>query len=67
MPTVDDITAHLLDQDVVWVFGGSVAGLLAVWRLHGVDTALHAAWRAGVVPLHRLSRLPGGHRRHRHA
>ena len=49
MPTVDDITAHLLDQDVVWVFGGSVAGLLAMWRLHGVDTALHAAWHAGVV------------------
>lgn len=25
MPTVEDITAHLLEQDVVWVFGGSVA------------------------------------------
>lgn len=49
MPTVEDITAHLLEQDLVWVFGGSVAGLLAMWRLHGVDTALHAAWRAGVV------------------
>lgn len=49
MPTVDDITAHLLDHDVVWVFGGSVAGLLAMWRLHGVDTALHTAWQAGVV------------------
>ena len=49
MPNVDDITAHLLGQDVVWVFGGSVAGLLAMWRLHGVDTALRTAWRAGVV------------------
>lgn len=49
MPTVDDITAHLLEQDVVWVFGGSVAGLLAMWRLHGVDTALRTAWQAGVV------------------
>jgi peptidase E len=49
MPNVEDITAHLLDQDVVWVFGGSVAGLLAMWRLHGVDTALHTAWQAGVV------------------
>lgn len=29
MPTVEDITAHLLAQEVVWVFGGSVAGLLA--------------------------------------
>jgi peptidase E len=49
MPNVDDVTAHLLGQDVVWVFGGSVAGLLTVWRLHGVDTALRTAWRAGVV------------------
>src|SRR3954454_17410682 len=32
MQNVDDITAHLLDHDVVWVFGGSVAGLLAMWR-----------------------------------
>jgi peptidase E len=49
MPNVDDIAEHLLAQDVVWVMGGSVAGLLAMWRLHGVDAALHAAWQAGVV------------------
>jgi peptidase E len=49
MPNVDDITAHLLRQDVVWVFGGSVAGLLAMWRLHGVDVAMRIAWQAGVV------------------
>ena len=49
MPTVDDPRAHLLAQDVVWVWGGSVAGLLALWRLHGLDTALREAWSAGVV------------------
>jgi peptidase E len=49
MPNVDDLTAHLLAQDVVWVFGGSVAGLLAMWRLHGVDVAMRTAWQAGVV------------------
>jgi peptidase E len=49
MPNVEDITAHLLDQDVVWVGGGSVAGLLAMWRLHGVDEAMRTAWRSGVV------------------
>jgi peptidase E len=49
MPNVEDITAHLLDQDLIWVWGGSVAGLLAMWRLHGVDEALRTAWRAGVV------------------
>src|SRR4051794_41785891 len=32
MPTVADARAHLLAQDVVWVGGGSVANLLAVWR-----------------------------------
>lgn len=49
MPNVEDITAHLLDQDLIWVWGGSVAGLLAMWRLHAVDQALHRAWEAGVV------------------
>lgn len=49
MPNVEDITAHLLEQDVIWVFGGSVAGLLAMWELHGVGDAMRAAWEAGVV------------------
>jgi peptidase E len=49
MPNVEDVTAHLLAQDVIWVFGGSVAGLLAMWRLHGYDEALRTAWRARVV------------------
>src|ERR1700691_1766312 len=49
MPSVEDPTAFLLDHDAVWVGGGSVANLLALWRLHGFDTALGAAWRAGVV------------------
>jgi peptidase E len=49
MPNVDDLRAHLLSQDVVWVWGGSVAGLLALWRLHGLDTILREAWEAGVV------------------
>jgi peptidase E len=49
MPTVADVRAHLLAQDVVWVGGGSVANLLAVWRVHGLDDVLAEAWRAGVV------------------
>ena len=35
--------------DVVWVGGGSVANLLAVWRAHGVDDAMRDAWERGVV------------------
>ncbi|HEX8487082.1 MAG TPA: peptidase E [Propionibacteriaceae bacterium] len=49
MPNLPDPAQHLLDVDVVWVGGGSVAGLLALWRLHGYDEALRAAWQAGVV------------------
>jgi peptidase E len=49
MPNVEDLREHLLAQDVVWVGGGSVANLLALWRLHGVDAALREAWEAGVV------------------
>jgi peptidase E len=49
MPNVADPRAHLLAQDVVWVWGGSVAGLLAMWRLHGLDDVLREAWQAGVV------------------
>lgn len=49
MPNIADVAEHLLSQDVVWVWGGSVAGLLAMWRLHGLDTALREAWQAGVV------------------
>jgi peptidase E len=49
MPNVSDVRKHLLEQDVVWVGGGSVANLLAVWRVHGVDEILREAWESGVV------------------
>jgi peptidase E len=49
MPGAGDITALLLDQDAVWVGGGSVANLLAVWRVHGLDRIFAEVWAAGVV------------------
>lgn len=49
MPSVDDLRAHLLGQDAIYVGGGSVAGLMVLWRLHGVDAILREAWAAGVV------------------
>ncbi len=54
--TIDDIGSFLLDQDVIYVGGGNTANLLAVWRVHGVDLAMRAAWEAGVV----LSGLSAG-------
>ncbi len=49
MPSVEDMRGHLLGSDVVWVGGGSVAGLLAMWRLHGLDAIFREVWQAGVV------------------
>jgi peptidase E len=49
MPNYPDVRAHLLDQDVIWVGGGSTANLLALWRLHGLDVILRECWEAGVV------------------
>jgi peptidase E len=49
MPNTDDMTGMLLEQDVVWVGGGSVANLLVLWRLHGLDHSFRQAWEAGVV------------------
>ena len=49
MPNYDDMRAHLLAQDVVWVGGGSVANLLALWRVHGLDDVFREVWEAGVV------------------
>ena len=46
---VRDLKSFVMDQDVIYVGGGSSANLLAVWRLHGLDRALRAAWNAGVV------------------
>jgi peptidase E len=40
---------HLAQQDVIYVSGGNTANALALWRLHGVDEALRAAWERGAV------------------
>jgi peptidase E len=49
MPNHADPGEVVHDSDVVWVGGGSVANLLAVWRLHGLDDVMRTAWEAGVV------------------
>jgi peptidase E len=45
----DDPVDHLTAQDVIYVSGGNTANALAIWRLHGVDMALRAAWERGAV------------------
>jgi len=46
---VRDLGSHLRDQDIVMVGGGNTANLLAIWRVHGVDSALRDAYAGGTV------------------
>jgi dipeptidase E len=39
----------VLEQDVIYVGGGSMRNLLAIWRAHALDELLVAAWRSGTV------------------
>jgi peptidase E len=48
-PNVPDVRSFLLNQDVLWVGGGSVVNLMAVWRAHGLPEILEECWRSGVV------------------
>lgn len=48
-PSVPDIRTHLLDQHVIFVEGGSVSNLMAVWRVHGLRPILRECWEEGVV------------------
>jgi dipeptidase E len=45
----DDLDAIVRAQDAVYVTGGNTANLFALWRLHGLDRILRAAWNRGVV------------------
>jgi dipeptidase E len=39
----------ILEQDVINVSGGNTANMLAIWKVHGIDTLLREAWENGVV------------------
>ncbi len=39
----------VLEQDIVYVGGGSMRNLLAIWSAHGLDELLIQAWRRGTV------------------
>jgi dipeptidase E len=40
---------HLLAQDIIYVGGGSMLNMLAIWHAHGLDAVMREAWEAGVV------------------
>jgi dipeptidase E len=39
----------VLSQDVLYVGGGSMRNMLAIWRAHDLDRLLVSAWREGIV------------------
>jgi dipeptidase E len=39
----------VLGQDIVYVSGGSMRNLLAIWRAHRLDEMLTSAWESGIV------------------
>jgi dipeptidase E len=45
----EEPAAQVAASDVVYVGGGNTANMLAVWRVHGVDTALRDVWERGGV------------------
>jgi len=44
-----DLRKLILAQDIVYVGGGSMRNLLAIWREHGLDQLMREAWCSGVV------------------
>src|SRR6187551_1632856 len=40
---------HLLSQDLIYVGGGSLVNLLAVWEAHDIASILSLAWHQGIV------------------
>jgi peptidase E len=40
---------HLLAQDVIYVGGGSMVNLLAIWHAQGLPAILREAWQRGIV------------------
>ncbi len=44
-----DPIEQLLSQDAIYVGGGSMRNMLAIWREHGIDRAMRTAWERGIV------------------
>ncbi len=44
-----DLRALLHAQDIVYVGGGSMRNMLAIWRVHELDAILRECWARGIV------------------
>jgi peptidase E len=44
-----ELRDHLLAQDLIYVGGGSLLNLLAVWEAHELSAILSLAWRQGII------------------
>jgi dipeptidase E len=43
------LSEMVMEQDILYVGGGSMRNLLAIWGAHQLDTMLVAAWERGIV------------------
>ena len=48
-PPTADLEGFTMEQDVIYVGGGSTRSLMALWREFGLDTFLHKAYQTGTV------------------
>jgi peptidase E len=48
-PTYSDLRSFVLEQDVIYVGGGSTRNLLVLWREWGLDVVFKEAMNAGVI------------------
>ena len=44
-----DLRELVLSQDAICVSGGNTANMLAIWRVHGIDSLMREAWENGIV------------------
>jgi peptidase E len=45
----ENLREVVLEQDAICVGGGNTANMLAIWRVHGIDTLMREAWEKGIV------------------
>lgn len=48
-PPHADLRTLVLEQDIIYVGGGSTKNLLALWKEWGLDAILKEAWESGVI------------------